>query len=135
MPYFTINTYQKANINLVFLFNIILFSTLYFKNTSFIYICTMSFTKISFIKAIKYPYLVNLSIIINILLYSCLVIRSFNFSNFTIKSHNMTFYGLFTNLTSYNNLYNLYLLSLFLLVSLGIPTWVGQNRSQPVFAN
>ena len=62
----------------------------------------------------KYPYLVNLSTIINMLLYSCPVIGSFNFSNFTIKSYNMTFYGLLANLTSYNNLYNLYLLSLFL---------------------
>ena len=78
------------------------------------YIYTMSFTKISFIQAIKYPYLVNLSTIINILLYSYPVIGSFNFSNFTIKSHNMTFYGLLANLTSCNNLYSLYLLSLFL---------------------
>ena len=62
----------------------------------------------------KYPYLINLSIIINILLYSCLVIGSFNFSNFTIKSHNMTSYGLLANLTNYSNLYGLYLLNLFL---------------------
>ena len=62
----------------------------------------------------KYPYLVNLFIIINILSYSCPVIGSFNFSNFTIKSHDMTFYSLLTNLTSCNNLYGLYLLSLFL---------------------
>ena len=62
----------------------------------------------------KYPHLVNLSTIINILLYSCLVIGSFNFSNFTIKSHNMTFYGLLINLTSCNNPYSLYLLGLFL---------------------
>ena len=63
----------------------------------------------------KYPYLVNLSIIINILLYSCLIIRSFNLNNFTIKSYNMTLYSLFINLTNYNNLYSLYLLSLFFL--------------------
>ena len=61
----------------------------------------------------KYPYLVNLSIIINILLYSYPVIESFNFGNFTIKSHDITFYGLLANLTSYNNPYSLYLLSLF----------------------
>ena len=64
----------------------------------------------------KYPYLINLSIIINILSYSCFVIGSFNFSNFIIKSYNITSYGLLTNLTSYNNLYSLYLLSFFLLV-------------------
>ena len=74
----------------------------------------MSSAKISSVQAIKYPHLVNLSIIINILLYSCSIIGSFNFSNFTIKSHNITFYGLLTNLTSYNNLYSLYLLNLFL---------------------
>ena len=61
----------------------------------------------------KYPYLVNLSTIINMLLYSYLVIGSFNFSNFIIKSHNITSYGLLINLTSYNNLYSLCLLSLF----------------------
>ena len=74
----------------------------------------MSFTKISSMQVIKYPYLVNLSIIINILSYSYLVIGSFDFNNFTIKSHNMTFYGLLANLTSYNNLYSLCLLNLFL---------------------
>ena len=74
----------------------------------------MSFTKISSVQAIKYPYLVNLSTIINILLYSCPIIGSFNFSNFIIKSHNITSYGLLTSLTNYNNLYSLYLLNLFL---------------------
>ena len=74
----------------------------------------MSFIKISSVQAIKYFYLVNLSIIINILSYSCPIIGSFNFSNFTIKSHNMTSYSLLINLTNYNNLYSLYLLSLFL---------------------
>ena len=62
----------------------------------------------------KYPYLVNLSTIINILLYSYPVIGSFNFGNFTIKSHNITSYGLLINLTSYNNPYSLYLFGLFL---------------------
>ena len=62
----------------------------------------------------KYPYLVNLSTIINILLYFYPVIGSFNFGNFTIKSHNMTSYGLLANLTNYNNPYSLYLLGLFL---------------------
>ena len=61
----------------------------------------------------KYPYLVNLSIIINILSYFYPVIGSFNFGNFTIKSHNITFYGLLINLTNYNNPYSLYLLNLF----------------------
>ena len=62
----------------------------------------------------KYPHLVNLFTIINMLLYSYLVIGSFDFSNFTIKSYNMTSYGLLTNLTNYNNPYNLCLLGLFL---------------------
>ena len=61
----------------------------------------------------KYPYLVNLSIIINMLSYSCSVIESFDFGNFTIKSYNMTFYSLLINLTSCNNLYSLYQLNLF----------------------
>ena len=63
------------------LFNIILSNTPCFINTSFIQTYTISFTKISFIQVIKYPYLVNLSTITNMLLYSCLIIRSFNFSN------------------------------------------------------
>ena len=74
----------------------------------------MSSTKISSVQAIKYPYLVNLSIIINILSYSCPIIGSFNFNNFTIKSYNMTSYGLLANLTSCSNPYSLYLLGLFL---------------------
>ena len=61
----------------------------------------------------KYPYLVNLSTIINMLLYFYLVIGSFNFSNFTIKSYDITSYSLLINLTGYNNLYSLYLLGLF----------------------
>ena len=61
----------------------------------------------------KYPHLVNLSTIINMLSYSCPIIGSFNFSNFTIKFYNITSYSLLTNLTNYNNLYGLYLLNLF----------------------
>ena len=63
---------------------------------------------------IKYPYLVNLSIIINMLLYSYSIIGSFDFSNLIIKFYNMTFYGYIANLTSYSFLYGLYLFSLFL---------------------
>ena len=113
MPCFAINTYQNANMNLVSLSNIILSNTPCLENTSFIWTCAISSVKISSIQAIKYFYLVNLSIIINILLYSCPVIGSFNFGNFTIKSHNMTSYGLLANLTGCNNPYGLYLLSLF----------------------
>ena len=69
--------------------------------------------KISSVHIIKYPHLMNLSTIINILSYSYPVIGSFNFSNFTIKSHDITSYGLLANLTNYNNVYGLYLLSLF----------------------
>ena len=61
----------------------------------------------------KYSYLVNLFIIINMLLYSYPVIGSFNFNNFTIKSYNMTSYSLLANLTGYNNPYSLYLFNLF----------------------
>ena len=74
-------------------------NTLYFKHTSFIYI-------------IKYPYLVNLSTIINRVLYSYLVIKYLNFSSLIIKCHNITFYNLLTNLISCNTLYSLYLFSL-----------------------
>ena len=63
---------------------------------------------------IKYPYLINLSIIINMLLYSCPIIGSFNFSSLIIKPYNMTSYGYITNLTGYSFLYSLYLSSLFL---------------------
>ena len=110
--------------NLVSLSNIILSSTLYFKNTSFIQTCTISFTKISSIQVIKYFYLVNLSIIINILSYFYPVIGSFNFSNFTIKSYNMTFYGLLANLTNYNNLYSLYYAVRYL-VPISTSNWAG----------
>ena len=40
--------------------------------------------------------------------------RSVNFSSLIMKSHDITSYGLFSILTSYNSLYNLYLLNLFL---------------------
>ena len=76
----------------------------------------MPLAKISFIYIIKCPYLINLFTIINILSYFCLIIKFFNFNNFTIKSYNMTSYNLLTNLTSYNNLYSLYLLNFFFLV-------------------
>ena len=36
--------------------------------------------------------------------YSYLIIGSFNFNNFTIKSHNITSYGLLANLTNYNTI-------------------------------
>ena len=94
--------------------NIILASALYLKNTSFIQTCIISSTKISFIYRIKYLYLVNLSTITKMLLYSCPIIQSFNFSSLTIKSYNITFYSYITNLTSYNFLCSLYLFSLFL---------------------
>ena len=55
----------------------------------------MSSIKKNSVQVIKYFYLMNLFTITNILLYFCPVIGSFNFSNFTIKSHNITFYGLF----------------------------------------
>ena len=74
----------------------------------------MSSAKISSVYTTKYPYLVNLSIIINIISCSCPVIGFFNFSNLIIKSYAITSYSLLTNLTSYNNLYGLYWFSLFL---------------------
>ena len=62
----------------------------------------------------KYPYLVNLFTIINIILYSYPITWSFDFRNLTIKSYTITFYNLLANLTNYNNLYSLYVFSLFL---------------------
>ena len=53
----------------------------------------MSSAEISFIYTTKYPYLVNLSIIINIISCSWPVIGSFNFNNLTIKSYNITSYS------------------------------------------
>ena len=73
----------------------------------------MSFAEISSVHTIKYPYLVNLSTIINIISCSCPVIGSFNFNNLTIKSYNITSYGYITNFTSYNFLYGLCLFGLF----------------------
>src|SRR6266702_2889413 len=63
---------------------------------------------------IKYPYLVNLSIITRIASYTYPVTGSFNFSNFTMKSYNITSYGLLSVSTSCSSLYGLYLLNLFL---------------------
>src|SRR6266568_918427 len=74
----------------------------------------MSSAKISSIYTIKYPYLVNLSIITNIILYTCPITRSFNFNNFIIKSYNITSYNLFSISTNYSSLYSLCLLNLFL---------------------
>ena len=53
--------------------------------------------------------------IINMLSYSYSVIGSFDFSNLTIKSYNMTFYSRVTNLISCSFLCGLYLFSLFFL--------------------
>ena len=74
----------------------------------------MSSANMSSIYSIKYPYLVNLSIITSIILYTCPITRSTNFSNLTIKSYNMTFYSLLSILTGCSSLYSLYLLNLFL---------------------
>src|SRR6266576_2410837 len=64
--------------------------------------------------AMKYPHLVNLSIMTRIVLYTCPVTRSFDFNNFTIKSHNITSYDLLGVSTGYSSLYSLCLLNLFL---------------------
>jgi hypothetical protein len=64
--------------------------------------------------SIKYPYLMNLFITTSILLYFYPITRSFNFSNLTIKSYNITSYSYIINLTGYSFLYSLYLLILFL---------------------
>src|SRR6266704_4038919 len=87
---------------------------LYHTNTSFIYTSNKSFTNISFIYNIKYPHLVALSTMTNILLYSCPVTGSFDFNSFIIKSHEMTSYGLLGVSTGYNIPYSLYLADLFL---------------------
>ena len=73
----------------------------------------MSSAKISSVYATKYPYLINLFIITNIISYFCPIIRSFNFSNLTIKSYNITSYGYIANFTGYNFLCGLCLFSLF----------------------
>src|SRR6266702_7920227 len=83
-------------------------------NTSFTYIFNKFSTDISSIYNMKYPYLVTLSTITNILLYSCPVTGSFDFNSFIMKSYKMTSYGLLGVLTSYNIPYSLYLASLFL---------------------
>ena len=114
IPYSAKKISQNADINLGSLFNIILSSTLYLINTSLTYTCTTSSAKISSVYTIKYPYLVNLSTITSIILCVCPITRSFNFSNFIIKSYNITSYSLFGVSTSYSFLYNLYLLNLFL---------------------
>ena len=113
-PYSTKNTSQNTTINLRSLSNIIFISTLYLINTSLIYILPISSTNISSIYTIKYPYFISLSIITKIILYIYLVIESFNFSNFIIKSYNIVSYSLLSILTRFNLLYSLYLLSLFL---------------------
>ena len=72
------------------------------------------FAKISSVYAMKYPYFVNLFIIINIVLCSCFITKSFDFNNLIIKSHNMTFYSPFSVLTGWSFLYSLCLENLFL---------------------
>ena len=70
--------------------------------------------KISSVYVTKYPYLVNLFTIINIMSCSCSVIGSFNFSSLTIKFYNITSYGKVANSTDCNFLCGLCLFSLFL---------------------
>ncbi len=79
-----------------------------------IYIYTISSTEISSVYTIKYPYFVNLSIMTSIMLYIYPIIKYFNFSNFIIKSYNITSYSLFSISTGYSSLYGLCLLNLFL---------------------
>src|SRR6266702_8475763 len=83
-------------------------------NISFTYTSDRSFADISFIYSIKYPYLVALSTMTNILLYSCPVTGSFDFNNLTIKSYKITSYGLLSVLTGYSIPYGLCLADLFL---------------------
>src|SRR6266567_8570388 len=63
---------------------------------------------------IKYPYLVNLSIMTRIVLCIYLVIGFFDFSNFIMKSYNITSYGLSSVSNGCSFLYSLCLLNLFL---------------------
>src|SRR6266700_2722209 len=62
----------------------------------------------------KYPYLVNLSIMTRIASYICPITKSFDFSNFIMKSYDITFYGLSGVSTGCSSLYGLCLLNLFL---------------------
>src|SRR6266566_4039480 len=78
------------------------------------YTCVIFSTEISSIYIIKYPYLVNLFTMTSIILYICPVTRSFNFSNFIIKSYNITSHSLLGVSTGCSSLYGLYLLNLFL---------------------
>src|SRR6266581_434239 len=94
---------------------------LYHANIFFIYTSDKSFADISSIHSIKYPYLVALSTMTNILLYSCPMTGSFNFGSFIIKSYKITSYGLLSVLTSYNIPYSLYLTDLFLWQSRYLP--------------
>jgi len=64
--------------------------------------------------AIKYPHFISLSTITKIVLCSCLVIGSFNFGNFIIKSYNITSHGFSSTLIGYSPPYGLCLISLFL---------------------
>src|SRR6266702_5019324 len=94
--------------------NIIFTSALCCINISFIYTSDKFFADISSIYSIKYPHLVALSTITNILLYSCPITGSFDFSNLTMKSHEITSHGPLGVLTGYNIPYSLCLTGLFL---------------------
>jgi len=71
------------------------------------------FAETSFVYAIKYPHLVNLSIMTNTVLCFCSVIGFFDFNSLVIKSHNMTFHSPLSVLTGCNFLYSLYFKNLF----------------------
>src|SRR6266702_2491828 len=101
--------------------NTIFTNALYCVNTSFIQTSNRSFADISSIHNIKYPHLVNLSTITNILLYSCPVTGSFDFGNLIIKSYDMTSHSPFGILTGCNFPYGLYLADLFLWQSKHLP--------------
>ena len=92
----------------------ILFGALCLVNTSLIQILTISSTNTSSVQGIKYPYLVNLSIMTNTISYIYPITRSVDFSSLIIKSYIITFYGLLSVLTGYSSPYSLYLLNLFL---------------------
>ena len=87
--------------------NIISSGVLYYKNTVLISIYTITSVLIDSKYGLKYLYPLNLSTIINILLYSVFVSRFYNLGSLTIKSIAIDVHVVLSTSSGCNNLYSL----------------------------
>ena len=80
-----------------------------YENTVLISVYTITSVLVDSKYSLKYLYLLNLSTITNILLYSIFISRFYNFDSLTIKSIIINIYIILGTSSGYSSLYSLYL--------------------------